>query len=360
MSGLPLISGRPRTAAGWFARLRSREVSPAERDRFRRWLDADPRHQEDFRRSEELWQRLGSVVRDEQLAEETRQALLQSPPGRGHRARLNRWSALAAGLALASIGTWWAVEFAGIRNVQTAVGEQQRIILADGSRVTLNTASKLRIDYRFGRRRIRLERGEALFDVAHDAAYPFVVQTGQTVVTALGTEFAVAKSAESIEVSVLEGRVRADVPRAGKHSSPSIVLAAGQAGHLASQEGEWTRGEADLARIRAWQAERLQFQNATLETVVAEFNLYSTTQLVLEDRRLAPLPVSGVFRIGQTESLVRALVEVYPIRAHRESNRILLRFSPSPVGSTQYLVEGNEPQAALRGNSRTHKSDSRE
>lgn len=338
MSWLRLTGRRPRTATGWFARLQSREVSPAERVQFRRWLEVDPKNQEDFRRREELWQCLECVTRDELLTAETRRMLSQPPRGTGPRAHLNRWSVVVAGLALASIATWWAAEFAGIRTMQTAVGEQQLIVLPDGSRVTVNTNSQLRIDYRFGRRRIKLEWGEALFDVAHDAAHPFVVRAAQTVVTALGTEFAVAKSAEGVEVSVLEGRVRAETSRSSDSALPGLVLNAGHAGRLASQDREWTRAEADSARIRAWQAKRLQFQNVTLEAVVAEFNRYSNTQLVIEDRRLATLPVSGVFRIGQTESLVRALVEVYPIRVHRESRRIILRFAASPVTPTQHLV----------------------
>jgi transmembrane sensor len=247
---------------------------------------------------------------------------------------------------LAAVASSWAVEYVGVRGVDTAVGEQQRIVLVDGSCVTLNTASRLRIDYRFGRRRILLERGEALFDVAHDPSHPFVVQAGQSIVTALGTEFAVAKSVQGVEVSVLEGRVRAGSVRAREAIRPSVVLTAGQAGRLVPGNREWIRGDADAGRIKAWQAARLQFQNETLEAVVTEFNRYSTTQLVLEDAQLAALPVSGVFRIGQTESLVRALVDVYPIKARRESTRILLRLAPSSATPMQYIVKGRETQAA--------------
>lgn len=335
MSWLRLILRGPRTATGWFVRLRSRELSSAERARFRHWLEADPGNREDFRRREDLWQLLGTVVRDEQLAEETRQALSRPPSHSSRRAPLHRWSVVAAGLALAFMGAWWAVELAGVREVQTAVGEQQRIVLPDGSRITVNTASRLRIDYRLGRRRIRLEQGEALFDVAHDATHPFVVRTSQAAITALGTEFAVQQSAQGIEVNVLEGRVRADASHAGASASPSIVLAAGQAGLLSPRSREWARSPADATRIRAWLAERLEFQGTALEAVVAEFNRYSNTQLVLGDRRLAPLLVSGVFRVGRTESLVRALADVYPIQAHRESNRIVLQLVPQPTTPVQ-------------------------
>ena len=350
---------RPRTAAAWFARLQSQEVSATERAQFRQWLEAEPGNQEQFRRSEKLWQLLRVVVRDEHLIDETRRAL-SSPQDRSPRVYLDRWAVVAAGFALASIATWWAVEHVGVRDVETVVGAQQRIVLADGSRVTLNTASQLRIDYRFGRRWIQLERGEALFDVARDSSHPFVVQTTRTVVTALGTEFAVAKSAQGVEVSVLEGRVRVDAAQGGDRALPAIVLTAGQAGRLTHENREWIRGEADSARIRAWQAERLQFQNETLEAVAAEFNQYSTTALVLEDPRLARLLVSGVFRIGHTESLVRALVEIYPIQAYWQSNRIILRLASQLGMPAQDLARSAEPQASVHGKSSEHEVDIRE
>lgn len=346
MSWRYLMTRSPRTAAAWFARLQSREVSAAERTQFQLWLEAEPGNQEAFRRSEKLWQLLGVVVRDGQAIEFTRRTLSQSELTRSDRASIGRWSAVTAALVLAAVASSWAVEHVGVRGVETAVGEQQRIVLVDGSCVTLNTASRLRIDYRFGRRRILLEKGEALFDVAHDPSHPFVVQAGQSIVTALGTEFAVAKSVQGVEVSVLEGRVRAGSVRAREAIHPSVVLTAGQAGRLVPGNREWIRGDADSGRIKAWQAARLQFQNETLEAVVTEFNRYSTTQLVLEDAQLAALPVSGVFRIGQTESLVRALVEVYPIKARRESTRILLRLAPSSATPMEYIVKGSETQAA--------------
>jgi hypothetical protein len=63
---------------------------------------------------------------------------------------------------------------------------------------------------------------------------------------------------------------------------------------------------------------------------------------VLADQQLAPLRVSGVFRIGHTESLVRALVAVYPIKAHWESNRVILRYAPRPIIPTQDFVRRDE------------------
>jgi len=333
------LTTRSRTATEWFASLQRREIPADEWARFRQWIEAAPGNREEFRRREQLWELLGSVVQDEQLAEETRQALAHPPAARRYRARLGGSFALAASVVLAAFGAWWAVQFADVRDVKTAVGERQVIVLPDNSRIAVNTATHLRIDYRLGRRRIHLKQGEALFDVARDASHPFIVRTTRATVTALGTEFTVAQSTGGVKVDVLEGRVRAAMPMTGQGTPPSILLAAGQAGHLSSQSRQWTRGQADVTRIRAWQAGRLEFQHETLETVVAEFNRYSHPQLVLADQHLASLRVSGVFRIGHTESLVRALMAVYPIEAYWESNQVILRYTPRPIIPTQNFVQ---------------------
>lgn len=339
MSAFNRPASRTRAATAWFAKLQRREISASERARFQQWIGAAPENGEEFRRREQLWELLGAVAQDEQLAEETRQVLAHPPASRRYRARLGGF-ALAASVVLAAFGAWWAVQFADVRDVQTAVGERQMIVLPDSSRIAVNTATHLRIDYRFGRRRIHLKQGEALFDVAHDASHPFVVRTERAIITALGTEFSVAQFNGGVKVDVLDGRVRAAMPDQGAH--PSIVLAAGQAGHLSPQGQQWTRSQADVNRIRAWQAGRLEFQHETLEAVIAEFNRYSRPRLVLADQQLAPLRVSGVFRIGHTESLVRALVAVYPIRAHWEADRVLLQYAPQPIIPTRDLVQRDE------------------
>lgn len=333
-------TGRARTAAEWFAHLQRDEVSSENWATFLEWLEASPQNQVEFRRVEQLWILLGEVVRNERMAEESRQILAREAPSVKPRARFHISLALAASLVLVVFAGLWAGGLSAIQEVRTAVGEQKSLTLADGSRVTVNANTSLRIDYRLGRRNITLEQGEALFEVAHDQSHPFTVRTTQALVTAVGTEFAVAQYGNRIHVDVLEGRVLAKAENGSRSRSPPVMLAAGEAGQLSDGDTTWTRSQADVARIRKWQAKRLEFRQATLEAIVAEFNKNSDVQIVLGDHHVAALRVSGIVRLGHTESLLSALLKLYPIEAQTDSNKIVLRYSHLPeighVKSTQH------------------------
>lgn len=327
---LGLRIGRTRTAAEWFAHLQRYEVAPEIWIEFLEWLEASPQNRAEFRRVEELWSALGQVAEHKRVSEETCEIRSWPAPKKLGRAQFHGGLALAASIVLVVLGGWWATEVGTVRNVQTPIGEQRSLTLADGSHITLNANSSLRIDYRFGRRNMFLERGEALFTVAHDESHPFVVRTAQAVVTAVGTEFAIAVYEKRIDVNVLEGRVRAEADHATAPESLPMMLTAGEAGHLTDGDPKWIRSQADVSRIRMWQAKRLEFRQATLESVVAEFNKLSSAQIVLGDRQVAALRVSGVFRAGHTDSLLGALTKLYPIRVQTDSNQVVLHYSELP------------------------------
>ncbi len=91
--------------------------------------------------------------------------------------------------------------------VRTSVGEQRVMTLEDGTRVVLNTATRISVQYDRSARRVRLESGEALFEVAKRPEWPFVVTVGERQVTALGTSFVVRRDAELAAVTLVEGKV---------------------------------------------------------------------------------------------------------------------------------------------------------
>src|SRR5690606_10612998 len=133
----------------------------------------DPRHAGAFARARAVFVQadravaLGGGYDPERFAPRTRAR-------RG--GRVAAWAAAAAVLALAAGGGWWLLP-AGT-GYETAIGEVRRLPLADGSVMTLNTASKARVVYSAGQRSVRLLEGEALFDVVRDPARPFVVDGG--------------------------------------------------------------------------------------------------------------------------------------------------------------------------------------
>jgi len=174
----------------------------------------------------------------------------------------------------------------------------------------LNTDTVLDVDLGRYTRRVRLRRGEAMFEVTHDANRPFVVQAGGNTISDIGTRFDVRDSGAQTVVAVLEGAVA--VARDGN----TAELTAGE--QIVAGDGAWTRGRADPTMTAGWTQGRLVFRSTPLGDALAEANRYGSDRLVIADPSLAQLKISGEFRIGNTSALVRALQSVYPIRAEHD------------------------------------------
>ena len=236
-----------------------------------------------------------------------------------------RW---AAALVVA-IGLAFAVVYLQVRPVQyeTAVSEQRDVLLADGSRITLNTDTALTVRYTDSSRRVDLQRGEAIFAVKHDVARPFEVVAGQTVTRALGTEFNVDRRSDRIRVSVIEGVVRVSAAArdgAGKVTPLVPALTKGRSAEFQNGDDRIVEAAADLKRIQAWRARRLEFSDTPLPEALEEFNRYSTAHIVIGATDLNTVRVSGVFRIGDTEGFLFSLREALGVQTLATQEEIVL------------------------------------
>lgn len=295
----------------------------------------------DQRRHEQAWEALGRVEDHPQVkawlqeAEQqfaAKQAFEQRTAGRSKRLT---W-AVAAGIALVALGAgalWY--QHRAAQHYETRIGEQRDVLLADGSRITLNTNTAVAVRYSNERRYLVLERGEALFSVAHNAARPFDVAAASTLIRALGTEFNVDMRSAEVTVSVLEGAVQVSTPDGSPGSGPSVgdgspapyrakAVAKGQALAFRPQERLAVLEKANLSRIDAWRTQRLEFSDTPLAEAVEEFNRYSSTRIVIGTRDLAERRVSGVFRIGDTDGFLYSLREALNVESHESGNEVVL------------------------------------
>lgn len=196
---------------------------------------------------------------------------------------------------------------------ETRIGEQRDVLLPDGSRVTLNTDTALKVRYSKARRYIEMQRGEALFVVKHDAQWPFEVAAGGTLTRALGTEFNVDLRNSTVTVSVLDGAVR--VVEANEVAAAiTPALAKGEAVAVRVGERHAAPEKADLRRIDAWRTRRLEFNNTPLAAAVDEFNRYSNTRVVIGTPELEQVRVSGVFRIGDADGFLFSLEQALGVK----------------------------------------------
>jgi transmembrane sensor len=324
-------------AADWYARLRAENVSELDAARFRAWIAGDPARRREFEAVDAFWENLKGIENSPEVtrtraAIADRRARSDTPRFRERRSFL--WAAAAAILLVIGTSLWMQQRSKGIYG--TDVGEQRTVPLADGSVVTLNTATKVRVHFSANRRDVELIAGQANFEVAKDPSRPFVVAAGDRAVRAVGTQFDVYKSDTQVTVTLIEGRVAvtpANVPEApgpipaassSQEGSAEIILNAGEQLSYGPKIAAVARTTADLPRVEAWRARKLDFSDTPLNDAIAEANRYSTTQIVLEAPDLNTARISGTFVAGKNDSFVEGLQTYFHLDAERTGDRIVL------------------------------------
>jgi len=295
-------------AIDWMVALNARTPDDALLQRLTHWLQQDPAHQQAWER---LQRRLGRPVA-------TLRALEQRAPGHAAEARQvllqpthSRREVLAA---LASVGLFGGALWGGWRSettqnwladLHTGSGERRSFTLADGSRLSLNSASAVDLHFDAGQRLLVLRRGELLIQVAADPHRPLRVRTAQGQVQALGTRFLVSQEDMATRVVVLEHSVRTSLP-----DGRWLDLQQGQAALLRSNAIE---PHADDQQPRAaWLNGRLEVLDEPLLGVIDALRPYLRGYV-----RVAPaignLRVQGVFPLDQPQQALQALAESLPI-----------------------------------------------
>lgn len=293
-------------ASAWLARLHGPDGAAAEAP-LQDWLRGDPAHQDAFERATELWELLpGAVaVADSQVRAPRRFMPL----------------AVAASLLAVVAAGGMAVYLNQAPVFDTRTGEQRSATLDDGSRIALNTDSRLTVKFDSGQRQVSLERGEAMFDVAHDADRPFVVVAGDERIRALGTSFVVRRDGEQVRVTLLRGKV--EVTRAGARPQLLAVLTPGERVSAAPQATP-VLDRPQLDAVTAWRRGEILFRDTPLSEAVAEVNRYGQQRVVVNDARLADLPISGVFATDEAAEFAAAVAQLHGLRVHREGEVLLL------------------------------------
>jgi len=288
-------------ASLWVVR-EDRGLSTEERDALARWLDTSTAHRIAYLQMRQAWGRADrlAALRPPRPMREPRPGRAPVPP---------RLAAIAAVLAVCLGGAGWyyhAVR-AAAQVYATGIGQHQAVRLADGSRIELNTDSRLRAQVTGSARTMRLEKGEAYFDVVHDARRPFVVLAGNRRITDIGTKFSVRLDGEQVRVLVREGEVKVETLD-GRPAAPAVA----DAGHAVVTQGNGLlvagRAPGEVARELSWRSGVLVFDQETLAAAAAEFNRYNRKKVVVQGQA-RDLHVGGRFRANNADvfaSLIQA------------------------------------------------------
>jgi len=295
-------------AAEWHERLGARSVRTETIREFFDWRQS-PENADAYRRVETIWTESRKLAGQPEITEALNDAMSRRLR-KTDQSRLPRTLlgiAAAGAVAALAFGGWsW---FQARSTFTTGIGEQWVVQLADGSSVRLDTDSRMKVRFSDGQRLIDLERGQAMFTVAHDAGRPFVVAAGNARVTAVGTVFDVHRQGTGASVTLVTGAV--DVARVAAAETP-LRLAAGHEAQVTSARTVSRR--IDVPTATSWTEGRIVFRNTPMSEAIAEVNRYLTAKIILEAPGLATVPVNGVFKTGDRDAFVSAASGIFGLR----------------------------------------------
>lgn len=323
-------------AAAWYAKLSAQRVSNADLTTFFAWRE-DSLNDAAYTRIEALTTGVRALADDPRL-QAIAETAARRPRGIGARLRgLGQGRGvrtLGVGAALAAAAVIGAVLLgqAGQQTYRTEIGERRAISLADGSTVELNTNSQVRVRLSKAQRSLILDKGQAMFVVAHDAGRPFVVTAGDTAVRAIGTRFEVYRADGAVRVTLAEGRVQVSQAGAQNTARPApVILSAGQRVDVV-RAAPVKPVAVDVAAATGWTSGRLTFKDVPLAEAVAEVNRYSRRQVVLGPGAPADQRVNGEFDAGDTETFARGMAALLDLKS-----------VPRPDGGVELTAERSGP-----------------
>lgn len=300
-------------AAVWLTALNGdadHDVRPA----FDAWLAEDAAHAEAFQRASEIW-----AILPRAAAHEAETPVYATP------SRARSWfvgAAIAASVSvLLGVGLLaWSLADAG--KYATRLGEQKVATLQDGSRLALNTDTRVDVRFDAGHRRIDLAHGEAMFEVAHDVSRPFIVVAGDTEIRAIGTVFTVRRTRDDVFVTLIKGRVAVSNIRArpGDRADAVVMLQPGE--KLTEPARGTARVEPEsIEAATAWRRGQAIFDDTPLATAITELNRYGGVEIVVDDPRVAALPVSGVFATNAAD-FAEAVAALHGLQTEKKGQTV--------------------------------------
>ena len=331
-------------AVQWFVKLRSPAVSSADRHAHAEWLEADARHRRLHDQITKEWADLDGLS-GWAVAEIGQINLLAKPSAWRRAGFLGLGLAAAAAVAIGVLPWLFSQplppEPPQVR-YQTATAEQRQVVLKDGSRMHLNTASLVDVRFSAQVREVILANGEAMFDVRQDSARPFLVRTGGVDLRALGTRFAVRNLAqEGIEVTVLEGRVAVAPSRQAADATAvpivqdglpgltgrgAIILRPDQQLRIPPGGPIGVPKEVEAAKEAAWLQGNLVFEAAPLREVVREMSRYMPGRIRVAEE-VPDHPVTGIIQIRNSDAMLELLSQVVPVTPVKESAEVTVLYA---------------------------------
>lgn len=294
-----LDDGIDAEAASWFVRNRQ-EHSSAERKAFEQWVAA-PEHAKAYHAFEQLWADLAELQQQNKPLPVTA------------RRKPNAWRpalAIAAALVCALLTFSLGLPH-GVYQQQIAAQTKgaRTFNLPDGSTLSVNANTRVRIDFSSQQREVYLDQGQLYLDVAPDKERPLFVHAGESSVRVVGTGFDVRRGQKQLVVSVAHGQV-AFAP----NSQTQTLLGAQQQASFDLASGTLQQQTLADGQVADWRAGHLSFRNRELASLVDELNQYRARPVLLADPKLGRFKVSGSLDVNDPDALLNALPALIPVK----------------------------------------------
>jgi transmembrane sensor len=301
-----LVEGRRDEAIGWHIRLSNPAAPAAEWEAFTDWLEAHPANADAYD---------AVALADAELADSLRISRVDpSVPQNDNEPAPARWyqrrglMAVAASAALALLASPFLLPGRDMQSYETKPGETREIALSDGSQIAMNGGTKLELD-RKSNRFARLETGEAVFIIRHDAANPFTLETPDSTLRDLGTIFDVRQDDDGLDVSVAEGSVQYS------HRAEAVTVGSGNRLQVSRDRPAPVLSKADPASVAGWRQGRLSYQAAPLSTIAVDLTRSLGTSVSIS-ADISGRRFTGVIQIDRDQKrFFRRLESLLGVRA---------------------------------------------
>ncbi|WP_394193302.1 FecR family protein [Pseudoalteromonas atlantica] len=285
------------------------------------WLDADRKHLLAYQESQQVEQLLSQLSKqDIQCLEQTTSRPNQSTRHSGK----SPWT-MAACLALICVCMFGYLNWPTSLNsasfqasYQTKRGEITDIELPDQSKLTLDAKASISVNFDSEKRMNKLLKGRVLFDVASDKARPFVIGTGNSKITVLGTRFSVDKKSHSTRVMVEHGRVSI------QNQHERIELSKGDVATIYASGIVISKFDPEITLVDAFKRGRLMFDNTPLNEALETFNRYHDFSYTLATKSHDELTISGTFLVSELENFVTLLPHALPVEVKNLNNHLII------------------------------------
>ncbi len=312
-----------KTAVDWFIRLQDMHVESSERSAFEAWLMSSAAHQEAYAEVSGVWEKLDSTSQLEQLA-----SALESKNKSARSSTLKNISValslvVTVGLSMFLFNFWHSQPT--MQMVATAaLGESKTEVLEDGSKLTINAHSHLEVTYYRDKRLVKLNNGEAIFEVTKNSDRPFIVESDHTRVTVLGTRFAVNKLDKLIRVSVDHGRVKVESTGTdGQPAQQEITLSNNEVAEVGTDSAP---KKVNRPASDAFSFERgiITFTNADMREISETLSRYRQQPVRVKDAPQLNAKITAVIKARNVDKFLTKLPDMAPVKVEQQENQLMI------------------------------------